>query len=243
MQGTRKDIFSPLLLQMLHSIFLFSAVRRRHVQLEPLLKPLLTRALHNLLSSLPLQHFLSDISICFYISLLPRQHFLSAFSICFYISLLPRQHFLSDISICFYISLLPLQNFISNISICLYFFIASSAFLISIQHSFFYTSLLPLQHFLSAFVFIFLYCLFSISCQHSAFVFIFLYCLVSNFQPANTCFYIPSLPVCISVSIIDQILEHNCTIFLCSLDVRNIVQGGDPLYAGFFSTQGSGGYT
>ena len=38
-------------------------------------------------------------------------------------------------------------------------------------------------------------------------------------------------------------LEHNCTIFFCSLDVRNIVQGGDPLYAGFFSTQGSGGYT
>ena len=36
---------------------------------------------------------------------------------------------------------------------------------------------------------------------------------------------------------------HNCTIFLCSLDVRNIVQGGDPLYAVFFSTQGSGGYT
>ena len=36
---------------------------------------------------------------------------------------------------------------------------------------------------------------------------------------------------------------HNCTIFLCSLDVRNIVQGGDPLYAGFFSTQGYGGYT
>ena len=36
---------------------------------------------------------------------------------------------------------------------------------------------------------------------------------------------------------------HNFTIFLCSLDVRNIVQGGDPLYAGFFSTQGSGGYT
>ena len=36
---------------------------------------------------------------------------------------------------------------------------------------------------------------------------------------------------------------HNCTIFLWSLDVRNIVQGGDPLYAAFFSTQGSGGYT
>ena len=29
-------------------------------------------------------------------------------------------------------------------------------------------------------------------------------------------------------------LEHNCTIFLCSLDVRNIVQGGDPLYAFYF---------
>ena len=40
-----------------------------------------------------------------------------------------------------------------------------------------------------------------------------------------------------------QGLVHNCTIFLCSLDVRNIVQGGNPLYAGFFSTQGSGGYT
>ena len=38
-------------------------------------------------------------------------------------------------------------------------------------------------------------------------------------------------------------IVHNCTIFLCSLDVRNIVQGGDPLYAGFLSTQGSGGYT
>ena len=36
---------------------------------------------------------------------------------------------------------------------------------------------------------------------------------------------------------------HKCTIFLCSLDVRDIVQGGDPLYAVFFSTQGSGGYT
>ena len=40
-----------------------------------------------------------------------------------------------------------------------------------------------------------------------------------------------------------QKLVHNCTIFLCSLDVRNIVQAGDPLYAGFLSTQGSGGYT
>ena len=29
-------------------------------------------------------------------------------------------------------------------------------------------------------------------------------------------------------------LVHNCTIFLCSLDVRNIVRGGDPLYAVFF---------
>ena len=42
---------------------------------------------------------------------------------------------------------------------------------------------------------------------------------------------------------VEDQLVHNCTIFLCSLDVRNIVQGGDPLYAGFFSTQGSGGYT
>ena len=31
-----------------------------------------------------------------------------------------------------------------------------------------------------------------------------------------------------------SVLVHNCTIFLCSLDVRNIVQGGDPLYAVFF---------
>ena len=46
-----------------------------------------------------------------------------------------------------------------------------------------------------------------------------------------------------AASRVAQDLEHNCTIFLCSLDVRNIVQGGDPLYAGFFSTQGSGGYT
>ena len=32
----------------------------------------------------------------------------------------------------------------------------------------------------------------------------------------------------------DDNVVHNRTIFLCSLDVRNIVQGGDPLYAGFF---------
>ena len=43
--------------------------------------------------------------------------------------------------------------------------------------------------------------------------------------------------------LLTTVIVHNCTIFLCSLDVRNIVQGGDPLYAGFFSTQGSGGYT
>ena len=36
-------------------------------------------------------------------------------------------------------------------------------------------------------------------------------------------------------------LEHNCTIFLCSLDVRNIVQGGDPLYAAVNHKQGCGG--
>ena len=34
----------------------------------------------------------------------------------------------------------------------------------------------------------------------------------------------------------DDNVVHNCTIFLCSLDVRNIVQGGDPLYAAFFYT-------
>ena len=33
-------------------------------------------------------------------------------------------------------------------------------------------------------------------------------------------------------------LVHNCTIFLLPLDVRNIVQGGDPLDAGFFSYTG-----
>ena len=38
-------------------------------------------------------------------------------------------------------------------------------------------------------------------------------------------------------------LVHNCTIFLCSLDVRNIVQGGDPLYAAVNHKQGCGGYT
>ena len=34
-------------------------------------------------------------------------------------------------------------------------------------------------------------------------------------------------------------LVHSCTIFLCCLDGGT----GDPLYAAFFSTQGSGGYT
>ena len=41
-------------------------------------------------------------------------------------------------------------------------------------------------------------------------------------------------------------LVHSCTIFLLLLLLlgwRNIVQGGNPLYAGFFSTQGSGGHT
>ena len=35
---------------------------------------------------------------------------------------------------------------------------------------------------------------------------------------------------------------HNCTIFLCSLDVRNIVQGGDPLYAAVNYKHGCGGF-
>ena len=39
------------------------------------------------------------------------------------------------------------------------------------------------------------------------------------------------------------LVVHNCTIFLCSLDVRNIVQGGDPLYAAVNHKQGCGGYT
>ena len=37
-------------------------------------------------------------------------------------------------------------------------------------------------------------------------------------------------------------IVHNCTIFLCSLDVRNIVQGGDPLYAGVNHKEGCGGH-
>ena len=37
-------------------------------------------------------------------------------------------------------------------------------------------------------------------------------------------------------------LVHNCTIFLWSLDVRNIVQGGDPLYAGVNHKEGCGGH-
>ena len=35
---------------------------------------------------------------------------------------------------------------------------------------------------------------------------------------------------------------HSCTIFLCSLDVRNIVQGGDPLYLAVNHKQGCGGH-
>ena len=37
-------------------------------------------------------------------------------------------------------------------------------------------------------------------------------------------------------------LVHKSTIFLCSLDVRNIVQGGDPLYAGVNHKEGCGGH-
>ena len=49
--------------------------------------------------------------------------------------------------------------------------------------------------------------------------------------------------IMLMVTMVLFLIHNNCTIFLFSLDVRNIVQGGDPLYAGFFSTQGSGGYT
>ena len=37
-------------------------------------------------------------------------------------------------------------------------------------------------------------------------------------------------------------IVHNCTIFLCSLDVRNIVQGGDPLYEEVNHNWVSGGH-
>ena len=37
-------------------------------------------------------------------------------------------------------------------------------------------------------------------------------------------------------------LVHNCTIFLCSLDVRNKVQGGDPPYAAINHKEGCGGH-
>ena len=40
----------------------------------------------------------------------------------------------------------------------------------------------------------------------------------------------------------DNQLVHDCTIFLCSLDVRNIVQDGNPLYAGVNHKEGCGGH-
>ena len=54
-------------------------------------------------------------------------------------------------------------------------------------------------------------------------------------------------PICLSMENIHKIccsldIVHNCTIFLCSLDVRNIVQGGDPLYAAVNHKQGCGGH-
>ena len=78
--------------------------------------------------------------------------------------------------------------------------------------------------------------------------------MVRHFQEEEALPALPDLPKAVKVAsyfilecevalYVRRMLEHNCTIFLCSLDVRNIVQGGDPLYAGFFSTQGSGGYT
>ena len=52
-----------------------------------------------------------------------------------------------------------------------------------------------------------------------------------HLQPKNT------FPLNVKTAVSPQFrpgLVHNCTIFICSLDVRNIVQGGNPLYAGFF---------
>ena len=42
-------------------------------------------------------------------------------------------------------------------------------------------------------------------------------------------FFCPTRPVAKNAA--SCILVHNCTIFLYSLDIGNIVQGGDPLYA------------
>ena len=61
----------------------------------------------------------------------------------------------------------------------------------------------------------------------------------SMFFKAEKCSYVSSALICRSKTSI----VHNCIIFFCSLDVRNIVQGGDPLYAAVNHKQGCGGYT
>ena len=58
------------------------------------------------------------------------------------------------------------------------------------------------------------------------------------FFKAENCSDVSSAMICRSKTSI----VHNCIIFFCSLDVRNIVQGGDPLYAGVNHKEGCGGH-
>ena len=60
----------------------------------------------------------------------------------------------------------------------------------------------------------------------------------SMFFKAENCSYVSSAMICRSKTSI----VHNCIIFFCSLDVRNIVQGGDPLYAVVNHKEGCGGH-
>ena len=47
----------------------------------------------------------------------------------------------------------------------------------------------------------------------------------------------------IQLLLIGVILVHNGTIFFCSLDVGNIVKGGEPLYASVNHKMGCGGHS
>ena len=60
----------------------------------------------------------------------------------------------------------------------------------------------------------------------------------SMFFKAENCSYVSSAMICRSKTSI----VHYCIIFFCSLDVRNIVQGGDPLYAVVNHKEGCGGH-
>ena len=61
----------------------------------------------------------------------------------------------------------------------------------------------------------------------------------SMFVKAENYSYVSSAMICRSKTSI----VHNCIIFFCSLDVRNIVQGGDPLYAVVNHKEGCGGHS